>query len=49
MIKYYVYYNNEYNLRFKEKFTQVYYVYYMDYFDTLKDEKNTIHLKAYHH
>ena len=39
MIKYYVYYNNEYNLRFKEKFTQVYYVDYMDYFDTLKDEK----------
>lgn len=49
MIKYYVYYNNEYNLRFKEKFTQVYYVDYMDYFDTLKDEKNTIHLKEYHH
>lgn len=39
MIKYYVYYNNGYNLRFKEKFTQVYYVDYMDYFDTLKDEK----------
>lgn len=46
MIKYYTYYNNEYNLGFREIFTPVYYIDYMDYLDTLKEERDNYTFKG---
>lgn len=46
MIKYYTYYNNEYNLGYREIFTPVYYIDYMDYLDTLKEERDNYTFKG---
>lgn len=46
MIKYYTYYNNEYNLGYREIFTPVYYIDYIDYLDTLKEERDNYTFKG---